>query len=122
MRSPFVLGAVAMGVGLAAGFFGIGGGFLIVPGLIFTTGMPMINAIGSSLLAVASFGLTTAISYAASGLVDWAVAAEFIAGGTIGGLVGLKLAIYLAEYKGVLNRIFAAVIFVVAAYVIYRSV
>jgi uncharacterized protein len=121
LHSPLVLGAVALGVGLAAGFFGIGGGFLVVPGLVFTTGMPMINAIGSSLLAVASFGLTTALSYAASGLVDWTVAGEFIVGGTIGGLLGLKLAMVLAEYKGLLTRIFAAVIFAVAVYMIYRS-
>jgi uncharacterized membrane protein YfcA len=121
IQSPLVPAAVALGVGLAAGFFGIGGGFLIVPGLVFSTGMPMINAIGSSLLVVTAFGLTTALSYAASGLVDWTVAAEFIVGGTIGGLIGLRLAMYLSEYKGVLNRIFAAVIFVVAVYVIYRS-
>jgi uncharacterized protein len=120
--SPLLLGMVAVGVGLLAGLFGIGGGFLIVPGLVFATGMPMINAIGSSLLAVASFGVTTALSYAASGLVNWAVAAEFIVGGTIGGLVGLKLAMNLAEYKGVLNRVFAAFIFIVAAYMIYRSI
>ena len=122
LRSPVVPGAVALGVGLTAGFFGIGGGFLIVPGLIFVTGMPMINAIGSSLLAVAAFGLTTALSYAVSGLVDWTVAAEFIAGGTIGGLIGLRLAMYLAEYRNALSQIFAAVIFVVAAYVIYQSI
>lgn len=121
-HSPLFLVVIALAVGVAAGFFGIGGGFLVVPGLVFTTGMPMINAIGSSLLVVASFGLTTALSYAASGLVDWKVAAEFVVGGTIGGLIGLKLAIYLAAYKGALSRIFAAVIFVVAAYVIYRSV
>jgi hypothetical protein len=112
---------IALAVGLTAGFFGIGGGFLVVPGLVLTTGMPMINAIGSSLLVVASFGLTTALNYAAAGLVDWQVAGEFVVGGTIGGLVGLKLAIYLAAYRGALTRIFAAVIFVVAAYVIYRS-
>jgi uncharacterized membrane protein YfcA len=35
---------------MASGFFGIGGGFLIVPALVIATGMPMINAIGSSLL------------------------------------------------------------------------
>jgi hypothetical protein len=120
-HSPLRLVVIAAAVGLAAGFFGIGGGFLVVPGLVFTTGMPMINAIGSSLLVVASFGLTTALSYAASGLVDWGVAGEFVIGGTVGGLVGLKLAMVLAAYKGVLNRVFAAVIFAAAAYVIYRS-
>ncbi|MDN3564858.1 sulfite exporter TauE/SafE family protein, partial [Paeniroseomonas aquatica] len=55
--APLTLGvgariaAIGFGVGLLSGFFGIGGGFLIVPGLIFATGMPMINAVGTSLLA-----------------------------------------------------------------------
>ena len=47
-------------------FFGIGGGFLIVPGLMLGSGMPILNAIGSSLFSVGGFGLTTAISYALS--------------------------------------------------------
>lgn len=113
--------AVAFGTGMASGFFGIGGGFLIVPALIFATGMPMINAIGSSLLAVGSFGLATALNYAASGLVDWPVAFEFIAGGILGGIVGMMLANRLSSRKNALSRIFAVLIFVVAAYVLYRS-
>lgn len=106
---------------MASGFFGIGGGFLIVPALILATGMPMINAIGSSLLAVGSFGLATALNYAASGLVDWPIAFEFIAGGVIGGILGMLLANRLSSGKNTLNRIFAGLIFVVAAYVLYRS-
>jgi uncharacterized membrane protein YfcA len=72
------LAFVALAVGLLSGFFGIGGGFLIVPGLMFATGMPLINAIGSSLFAVGAFGVATATNYAASGLVDWKIAGEFI--------------------------------------------
>jgi uncharacterized membrane protein YfcA len=111
----------AFAVGIAAGFFGIGGGFLIVPGLILATGMPMINAVASSLLAVGSFGLATTVNYTLSGLVDWPVAAECIAGGVMGGLVGRPLANRLALAKGTLRLVFAAVMFVVAAYVLYRS-
>jgi len=113
--------ATALVVGLAAGFFGIGGGFLIVPGLIFATGMPMINAIGTSLLAVGAFGLTTAFNYALSGLVNWTVAAEFICGGFVGGLVGMRLASHLSQFKSALNLVFASLIFVVAIYVLYKS-
>jgi uncharacterized membrane protein YfcA len=113
--------ATALAVGLAAGFFGIGGGFLIVPGLIFATGMPMINAIGTSLLAVGAFGLTTALNYAFSGLVDWTVAAEFICGGIVGGLAGMRLATHLSQFKSALNLVFAALIFVVAIYVLFKS-
>jgi hypothetical protein len=113
--------AVAFGVGTLSGFFGIGGGFLIVPGLVFATGMPLINAVGTSLLAVGTFGLATAVNYALSGLVDWAVAAEFIAGGLAGGFLGMRLACRLAGYKGALNRVFSAVIFAVAGYMLYRN-
>jgi uncharacterized membrane protein YfcA len=108
--------------GALSGFFGIGGGFLIVPGLMFASGMPIINAIGSSLLAVAAFGATAAANYAASGLVDWRLAATFIAGGVVGGLAGGRLAHTLGSRRGVLNAIFAGVICVVAIYMLVRSI
>jgi uncharacterized membrane protein YfcA len=108
--------------GLLAGFFGIGGGFLIVPGLMLATGMPILNAIGSSLVAVSAFGLTTAANYAWSGLVDWKLAAIFLAGGVVGGFAGAALARRLAGKRGALNVIFALVIFAVATYMLVRSV
>lgn len=107
--------------GIFSGFFGIGGGFLIVPGLIASTGMPILYAIGSSLVAVTAFGLTTALNYALSGYVDWLLAAIFIGGGVLGGLVGAYCAKRLSARKGMLNTLFAALIFVVAAYMLYRS-
>ena len=113
--------AVALTVGVASGFFGIGGGFLIVPGLLLATNMPMIQAVGSSLLAVAAFALATALNYALSGLVDWRVAGEFISGGIVGGVLGMSLCNRLSTSKGTLNRIFAMLIFIVAAAVLYRS-
>lgn len=113
--------AVAVATGTASGFFGIGGGFLIVPALIFATGMPIIDAVGTSLMAVGTFGLATAVNYAASGLVDWTVAAEFLAGGLLGGAVGLRLSTRLSTRRNTLARIFAAVVFVVAAYVLWRA-
>ena len=111
----------ALIVGMLSGLFGIGGGFLIVPGLLFSTGMPMILAVGSSLLAVGSFGLTTAVNYGWSGLVDWQVAAEYISGGIAGGLIGMRLCNYLAPRKAALNNVFAGLVFVVAAYMLYRN-
>jgi len=115
------VGGIGLIVGLMAGFFGIGGGFLIVPGLMLATRMPMINAIGTSLLAVGAFGLATALNYASSGMVDWLVAGEFIAGGVIGGYVGMKAALHLASQRNTLNRMFAALVLGVAAYIVYRS-
>ena len=72
-NAPAVVG-LGLGTGTLAGFFGIGGGFLIVPALMLATGMPIINAISSSLVAVTAFGLTTAASYAWSGLISWKLA------------------------------------------------
>lgn len=114
-----VLGA-GLGTGGFSGFFGIGGGFLIVPGLIASTGMPMINAVGTSLVAVTAFGLTTAANYAFSGLVDWVLAGVFIAGGVIGSFAGTRAAKRLSS-SGQLTSIFAGLIFVVAAYVLWKS-
>lgn len=114
-----VLGA-GLGSGGFSGFFGIGGGLLIVPGLIASTRMPMVNAVGTSLIAVTAFGLTTAVNYAFSGLVDWILAVAFIAGGVIGSFIGTRAAKRLSS-SGQLTTIFAALIFVVAAYMLWKS-
>ena len=119
-NAPKVLG-YGLGTGAFSGFFGIGGGFLIVPGLIASTGMPMINAVGSSLVAVAAFGLTTALNYALSGLIDWPLAGAFIAGGLIGGFGGASAARRLAGSRGRLTAVFAGLIFLVAAYMLWKS-
>jgi uncharacterized membrane protein YfcA len=113
--------AVGFLTGLLSGFFGIGGGFLIVPGLMLATGMPILNAIGSSLVAVSAFGFTSATNYALSGFVDWELAAIFLAGGVVGGLAGVTLARHLADKRGALNVTFALVIFAVATYMLVRS-
>jgi uncharacterized membrane protein YfcA len=117
---PRLLG-FGLGSGALSGFFGIGGGFLIVPALIASTGMPILYAVSSSLVAVTAFGLTTAASYAASGLVDWALAGIFIVGGVLGGLVGARSARGLAERKGALTTAFAALVVAVALYMLARS-
>src|ERR1700748_682442 len=96
-----------VGLGLATGtlsvFFGIGGGFLIVPALMLATGMSIMSAVSSSLVAVTAFGLTTAASYAYSGLVSWQLAGLFIGGGVVGGLIGTRSAKLLSERHGALN-------------------
>jgi uncharacterized membrane protein YfcA len=113
--------AYGLGAGALSGFFGIGGGFLIVPGLIGATGMTMIQAIGSSLFSVGSFGATTATSYALDGLVDWRIALLFIGGGMIGGAIGASFASHLSKQRGALQRVFAFVVFAVAAYMLWRT-
>ncbi|WP_298284175.1 sulfite exporter TauE/SafE family protein [Acidocella sp.] len=120
-RLPKVLGYGGL-TGMFAGFFGIGGGFLVVPGLVRSTGMTMLNAVGTSLVAVAAFGFTTAANYALNGLVDWRLSGLFILGGVAGGLLGALLARRLAAQRGALSSLFAGAIFLVAFYMIWRGV
>ncbi len=112
---------IGLAVGMASGFFGIGGGFLIVPGLILGAGMPMLNAVGSSLLAVALFGATTAANYALSGLVDWGIAGWMLAGGLVGGAAGVWASRKLADRRALLQRLFAVFVLIVAVYVGWRA-
>jgi uncharacterized protein len=117
---PAIVG-LGLATGTLSGFFGIGGGFLIVPALMLATGMSIMNAVSSSLVAVTAFGLTTAASYAYSGLVSWALAGLFIAGGIAGGLIGTRSARHLAARRGALNVVFASVIITVALYMLMRN-
>jgi uncharacterized protein len=118
---PLLVG-FGLAVGTLAGFFGIGGGFLIVPGLIAATAMPLNCAIGSSLVAVTAFGVTTAVSYAASGLVDWRLAILFILGGAAGGALGIALCARLTPHRWALTLVFSAVVIVVGVYVMAAAV
>ncbi len=81
----------------------------------------MLNAVGSSLVAVTAFGLTTSANYALSGLVSWPLAAMLVGGGTAGSLVGMRLSKLLAGQKGRLNVAFAVIVFCVGLYVLARS-
>lgn len=112
---------IGLGVGLAAGFFGIGGGFLIVPGLILATAMPLSFAIGTSLVVVTALGLTTASSYALSGLVDWRITALLVLGGVVGTVAGIAAGRLLVARKGLLERLFAIVVIGVGVYVTASS-
>ncbi len=119
--NAWALAGIGFLAGLASGFFGIGGGFLIAPGLMMATGMPILYAIGSSLVGVAAFGAATTLNYALSGAVDWVLAALFIAGGAVGSLAGVKLASRLSVSKGTLDVIFACAIIFTGSLVLYQN-
>jgi uncharacterized membrane protein YfcA len=118
--TPRFAGA-GLGTGVLAGFFGIGGGFLIVPALTLICGFATLEAIGSSLLSVGAFGLTTAVNYAVSGLIDWPIAGLFLVGGVAGGAFGAASAGLLALHRQALNRVFGAVVGSVALYMLAQG-
>ena len=108
---------MGLGVGLLSGFFGIGGGFLIVPGLVWATAMPLANAVGTSLVAVSAFGFSTAGSYAYSGLVDWPLVGLLVAGGVVGSVAGIFLGKRLGQRQRRLEVGFGILVIAVGAYV-----
>jgi uncharacterized membrane protein YfcA len=120
---PMTLKLVPAGlvVGLAAGFFGIGGGFLIVPGLMAATGMTLANAAASSLVSVMVFGVATAGTYAVAGRVDGPALLAMVAGGLIGVLAAKPLAPRLATRAALARRLFAIMVILTALYVGWRS-
>lgn len=109
-------------VGLAAGFFGIGGGFLIVPGLMLAVGMTMTNATASSLVSVALFGGATSANYALSGMVDGRLILLLLAGGAIGGVFGILLSKWLAGRLRLARSGFAIMILAVAVFVAVQAI
>jgi len=108
-------------VGLLAGFFGIGGGFLIVPGLMLATGMTLSNATASSLVSVAVFGAATSANYALSGWVDYPLLGLMLIGGIIGGISGILIAKKLVNHVNVSRKGFAGMIIIIAGYVGFNA-
>ena len=117
---PIVVRLAPLGfaAGLAAGFFGIGGGFLIAPGLMAASGMTLANAGASSLVSVALFGSATSISYAAAGKVIWPLFGALVAGGAIGTIIALPLVRRLEQRAVLARRLFAGLVVVVALYIL----
>lgn len=104
-----LLGAGAI-VGILTGFFGIGGGFLIVPALVFITTMPIKKAINTSLLIMFVVSLSGFISRYSVTKMDWYIALMFIIGGSIGMAVAIKVKSRLNDK--VLQQVFALMLLV----------
>jgi len=106
-------------VGFMTGFFGVGGGFIIVPALVLALGFEMPVAVGTSLLVIAmNCGVALTSRLATTG-IDWRVAVPF----TITGLVGAALGNRLASRArtSTLLRWFAVLLVAVATYTLARS-
>ncbi len=103
--------------GLMSGFFGVGGGFVIVPALMFVTRMSIHRAIATSLLIITFIGLAGTASAILSGRsLPWLLLFLFLLGGVLGMLGGRLLARKIAGPK--LQKIFSAAMIIVAVTVL----
>jgi uncharacterized protein len=117
-----VAGVIAAGtvVGFMTGFFGVGGGFIIVPALVLALRFDMPSAVGTSLLVIAiNSGTALATRLATTG-VDWRAAVPFTIAGLAGALIGNHLA--SRAPSSTLIRWFVILLVAVAAYTFARSI
>jgi uncharacterized membrane protein YfcA len=112
--------AVGLGTGFIAGMLGAGGGFLIVPALLFFGGLPMPQAIGTSLLVIAMQSFAGALGYLGHVNVEWRLAA--LLGGTmaVASIGGSLLSRHLPA--AMLRKLFAALLIGVAIFMLTRII
>lgn len=114
-----ILGAGAA-VGLLTGILGVGGGFLIVPALVMLLGMPMRQAIGTSLLVIMMNSAAGFLGHLNGISLDLGVIAAFIAAGMIGTLAGTRLSHYLPEQR--LRQGFAVFVLLLGFFLLFDNV
>jgi uncharacterized membrane protein YfcA len=107
-------------VGVLTGLVGVGGGFLIVPALVLLSGIPIRQAIGTSLAIVAAKSYAGFAGYLGAVPIDYALMGSFTAVTVLSSLIGTRLARRLPGE--LLKRGFAGFLVLVASYILLKSV
>ncbi len=113
-RSIGVILAAGVGVGLLTGFFGVGGGFLIVPALVILVGLPMSQAVGTSLVIISLNSLAGFAGHVQSAACDIPILIIFALAGSLGVFVGTKFCHKLSPQT--LRNYFAVFVLLLALY------
>ncbi len=106
-------------VGVLTGFFGVGGGFVIVPALVLLIGLPLRAAVGTSLAALVIISAAAFTAHLNSGSINWTVAASFTAAGVVGAVSGTRLADHVSTDR--LNQLFAGLVIAVAIFLLAKN-
>ena len=111
----------ATAVGLLTGFFGVGGGFVVVPALVLALGFPMPVAVGTSLLVIAVNSAAALAARLGHGVhLDWPLVAAFTGAAVVGTLLGGRVASRVSA--GRLSAAFTVLLVAVALYTAARSI
>lgn len=119
---PITIAKVAVAgtvVGLLTGFFGVGGGFVIVPALVLALGFTMPEAVGTSLLVITINSVVALSTRLQAGAIEWGTVIPFTIASLIGVMVGSRLA--STRDSTSLQRWFVGLLLVVAVYTAIRS-
>lgn len=111
-----VLGLVA---GILSGLFGIGGGVIIVPALIFLLGIEPHIAIGTSLLIIIPTAITGTIKHLQLQHINWTIGVLAGIGGCVGSWLGASLTYYISGPT--LKRLFGVLLLVIAVKLIFSK-
>ena len=106
-------------VGFLTGFFGVGGGFLIVPALVLIGNFSPHQAIGTSLLIITMASLSGFLGHLGFGNLDFKVLGLFSVGGLAGVILGSALAGRMSDRK--LAKGFAWFIMMIGSFVLYKN-
>jgi uncharacterized protein len=86
---PWYVGAATgLGVGVLTGFFGVGGGFVVLPVLVLLVGLPMRVAVGTSLIVIAITSTAGLAGHLGTGGISWGLTLVFGAAGIVGAWIG----------------------------------
>jgi len=119
-RQPLKVAAAATGVGLLTGFFGVGGGFVIVPALVLALGFEMPAAVGTSLLVIAINSASALTARLGGGIsLDWPLLGAFTLAALAGTLAGNRVASRVSPSR--LTAAFTGLLIAVAVYSLCRS-
>ncbi|MFB6106202.1 MAG: sulfite exporter TauE/SafE family protein [Halobacteriaceae archaeon] len=86
--SVWVVGLLAVSIGVLSGFLGVGGGFLLMPSMVYGLGVPAAVAVGTDVFQITASGAFGAFSYASEGAVNLPVVASLLAGSAMGARIG----------------------------------
>lgn len=113
------VGAVGVGTGVLTGFFGVGGGLLIVPALALLLGLPLTLAMGTSLLVIALTSAAAFVAHLASGSIDCAVALTFTVAAIAGALAGRRVGTHVEPRR--LGQLFALLLIGVVVFLVAEN-
>jgi len=117
-RTVVLLALEGIGVGLITGLIGVGGGFLIVPALVFVARLPMRLAIGTSLLVITLNALSGFAGYVGTVPIDWHLVTWFTTIAAVGSIVGTLISKQVPQKR--LKEVFGVLLIGVSLYVLYR--
>jgi len=111
--------AAALVVGFLTGFFGVGGGFVLVPVLVLVLRLPMDQVVGTSLMVVALNSGTSLLSRAHTPHFDWSVILPLMLSAAIATVLGKRFADRLPARR--LKLMFAGLLTMIAVYTAWQS-